>query len=79
MFNSSSYSKALQDLVAHPDANVLLVFGDQDEFTSVSSYRQWANELKGPRAHVVEVANASHFWRGESASEMEAAIVDWLP
>ncbi|KAJ3510086.1 hypothetical protein NLJ89_g4874 [Agrocybe chaxingu] len=34
LFNSSSYAKALEDLVHHDESNVLVIFGDSDEFTN---------------------------------------------
>ncbi|KAF5326980.1 hypothetical protein D9619_004816 [Psilocybe cf. subviscida] len=79
LFNSSSYTTALRQLVEDPNSNVLLIFGDQDEFTSISSYKSWASELEGPNARVVEIKSASHFWRGRSALQLESAILDWLP
>ena len=77
LFNSSSYSKALKDLVQHPDSNVLIIFGDRDEFTSQSNYTTWASGLKG-NVKIVEVKDASHFWGGHSGHELGEIVSKWL-
>lgn len=77
LFHSSSYSKALEALVQHPDSNVLLVFGDQDEFTSQSKYMTWASGLKG-NVKIAEVKGASHFWRGHSGHKLGEMVNKWI-
>lgn len=77
MFHSSSYSKALEELVQHPNSNVLLVFGDQDEFTSQSKYMTWGSCLKG-NVEIVQVKDASHFWRGQSGEELGEMVNKWV-
>ena len=77
LFHSSSYSKALESLVQHPDSNVLIIFGDRDEFTSQSNYTTWASGLKG-NVKIVEVKDASHFWGGRSGHELEDLVNKWL-
>ncbi len=79
MFNSSSYNATLHQLVQHPDSNVLVIFGDQDEFTSIEKYRTWASELGGSNLEIREIPQASHFWRGRSGPELEAIVSKWLP
>ena len=55
---------------------MLVVFGDQDEFTSISSYRTWAAELEthsgtSDRLKTVEVGSATHFWRGQAGERLQ--------
>lgn len=78
LFHSSSYTAALEKLLGHADSNVLVVFGNNDDFTSHSNYRNWVSSLTG-NFEVVEVENASHFWRGRSAQELVTAVSNWLP
>ena len=77
LFHSSSYSKALEALVQHPDSNVLIIFGDRDEFTSQSNYTTWASDLKG-NVKIVEIKDASHFWGGRSGRELGEIVNKWL-
>lgn len=77
LFHSSSYTSALEALLKHSNSNVLVMFGDKDEFTSISSYQKWASGLNG-NVEVLEVENASHFWRGRSARQLAAAVRNWL-
>ena len=74
MFNSSSYQKKLDALVRDENSNVLVIYGDHDEFTSVSKYRQWTEEL-GVR--VVEIAGGTHFWQGRG-KELKHSVIGWL-
>lgn len=45
LFRSSTYASKLQELIRSQDSNVLIIYGDQDEFTSAKSYEGWAKEL----------------------------------
>ncbi|PCH42053.1 alpha/beta-hydrolase [Wolfiporia cocos MD-104 SS10] len=89
-FHSGSYASALRALVRDPQANVLILYGNQDEFTSDDAYGAWAAQLStdctgdagaaGGKLQVVRVEDATHFWRGE---DVERRLVDtvevWLP
>jgi len=79
LFNSSSYIKALHELVQHPESNVLIIFGDRDEFTSQSKYNAWISDLQGAHVEIHEVENASHFWHGRSARALTTIVKKWLP
>jgi alpha/beta superfamily hydrolase len=68
----------LNELLQHPDSNVLVVHGNQDEFTSQARYKEWASELRG-NVEVVEVDNAAHFWQARSGQQLVAAVKKWLP
>ena len=82
LFNSKTYTAKLKELIEHRESNVLIIYGDQDEFTGVGSYKAWREELQGGDARkvkVVEVAGGSHFWRGRTGDEMREIVVGWLP
>ncbi|KAI0833608.1 alpha/beta-hydrolase [Trametes gibbosa] len=79
-FHTHRYTTALQTLVKDPRSNVLIVYGDEDNFTAVDSYDAWANSLQDlnlsgktgdsddhGKLEVVKVAGASHFWREHEA------------
>jgi alpha/beta superfamily hydrolase len=68
----------LNELLQHPESNVLVVHGNQDEFTSQARYKEWASELRG-NVEVVEIDNAAHFWQGRSGQQLVAAVKKWLP
>jgi hypothetical protein len=44
-FHSRTYQRALEDLVRHPGARVLLCQGDADDFTGSEAYDAWAEAL----------------------------------
>ncbi|KAK0239805.1 Alpha/Beta hydrolase protein [Armillaria nabsnona] len=83
-FRSSVYDTALKDLLSSPEAHVLVVFGDQDDFTSISKYERWTKELQtlagtdAQRLEIVRVDGASHFWRGRDERVLTAAVERWL-
>jgi uncharacterized protein len=84
LFNTRTYSSSLSQLLQDPSSNVLIIFGDRDEFTSGDQYDSWSEglntdaERKG-RLEVVKVEGGSHFWRGSHGRLMTAAVMRWLP
>lgn len=60
----------------------LVIYGNEDAFTSASKLRKWANEISRAsrgsfEAH--EVEGASHFWREEGVETQARGILrDWL-
>ncbi|KAF8905042.1 Alpha/Beta hydrolase protein [Gymnopilus junonius] len=78
LFNSSSYTKALNELIQHPQSNVLVIYGDCDEFTSQSNYKAWAPGLESENVEIHEVEGASHFWHGHSAETLGEIVNRWL-
>ncbi|KIJ89885.1 hypothetical protein K443DRAFT_664556 [Laccaria amethystina LaAM-08-1] len=83
LFRSSTYAQKLKDLVKSPTSLVLVGFGDQDEFTSISSYRTWAAEPEthsgtSDRLKIVQVGNPAHFWRGRAHGQLEHVLLEWL-
>ncbi|KAF8556187.1 alpha/beta-hydrolase [Imleria badia] len=72
MFHSKMYSSALTSLLRDVRARLLIVHGDQDDFTSYSQYDTWTESLKttqGVQAQlrIGTVAGAGHFWHTETS------------
>lgn len=83
LFRGSTYASKLRTLVESPDSRVLVVYGDQDEFTGYDRYKRWSDMLQS-YAHACNVAHrltvafipdGSHFWRGNRLVE---AVGSWL-
>ncbi|KAF5372747.1 hypothetical protein D9615_010095 [Tricholomella constricta] len=69
LFHTGTYSARLKELIQNVDSNVLIIYGDRDEFTGVSKYRGWRQSLEeesGGQLRIVEIERASHFWRGHA-------------
>lgn len=84
MFHTDTYASALRDLLCDPEAKLLLIYGDKDEFTSSSKYDDWVGvcrQTDGLRAKldVVRVVGANHFWQTHDArTALEQAVGSWL-
>ena len=71
-------------LVQDPASRVLVLYGDQDEFTSVERYDAWASALEAlpgadaTRLQISKVPGASHFWHGEAGEQLLSTISSWL-
>ena len=46
MFNSKTYTKALDELLLQSKTDVLCIYGDRDQFTSTKRYLAWTEHLK---------------------------------
>ena len=81
LFNKSTYTANLKELIGNANSNVLIIYGDHDEFTSIGRYKAWREQLEGDARNlkVVEVSGGSHFWRGRSNAEMMCIVREWLP
>ena len=82
LFNTATYARRLEELVRDECANILVVYGDRDEFTGVEQYRSWTEGLQrdgGDRVRVAEVVSGSHFWQGHSGEQLEELMGEWLP
>lgn len=82
-FRGGAYSSTLADLVRNPDARVLVLYGDHDDFTSVEAYDAWAHSLTEVAAEdvlkIVKVEGADHFWRESTRLAMLVdAVKTWL-
>ena len=90
-FHGHRYTTALKLLVDDTRSNILVIYGDDDNFTTVESYDSWVTSLrKAPadqpdastegKLEVVKVSGASHFWREEDAVDtLVDAVREWLP
>lgn len=84
MFHTGMYSSALHDTLRNPDARLLLIYGDKDEFTSKSKYDEWVDTLMridGLKAKfdVVPVMDANHFWQSDGArTALQQAVDSWI-
>ncbi|KDQ56986.1 hypothetical protein JAAARDRAFT_131498 [Jaapia argillacea MUCL 33604] len=87
-FRSSTYASALSDLIADPSSDILVIYGDRDEFTGIASYQTWAEELKRQAAgagkgklQVQRIDGGSHFWfhQAEIQSSLQQVVRAWLP
>ncbi|KAG9076685.1 hypothetical protein FS749_011502 [Ceratobasidium sp. UAMH 11750] len=78
----------LRQLVQDARANVLIMYGDRDQFTAINKYSAWAAGFQSAdseaatgvaaNAVVKMVPGADHFWRGPFNRHMKATIMDWL-
>lgn len=86
LFRNNTFASALSSLIQDSLSNILLVFGDQDEFTGEANYDGWIKQLqkeaegdgKG-QLKVVKIAGASHFWSGEAGRQLGQTLASWLP
>ncbi|KAF8913515.1 Alpha/Beta hydrolase protein [Mucidula mucida] len=78
LFRSSLYERALGSIL-ETKARVLIVYGTEDEFTSVERYEQWTSGLSSEEnLEVTRIEGGSHFWRGSSSRRLSATVDAWL-
>ena len=81
LFHGGTYTDRLNRLINDPRSNVLIVYGDRDEFTAVETYEGWVAELRKNdgefRAELVQ--GATHFWTSRSGQRLKEIIKDWVP
>lgn len=68
-------------LVSNSTAHILLIYGDQDQFTAEGKFDSWSRNLeeKGQEAVTVQkVAGADHFWHGRAMNTLEEVLASWL-
>lgn len=88
LFHSRSYAETLKALVQNPRSNVLILYGDRDEFTGIGNYETWVEKLQrdagqgtggvGGRLQVGFVEGATHFWEPRKARIMQDIVEQWL-
>ncbi|KAJ7650393.1 alpha/beta-hydrolase [Roridomyces roridus] len=79
LFNHKKYEAALRGLLGNPKGNLLVVYGDGDDFTAVETYRRWKDAFsRDCKLEVVEVAGATHFWRDSDGVELVGIVEKWL-
>jgi len=85
-FRGGHYTTALNNLLHDPRSNVLVVYGDQDEFTGEDSYDTWARSLKAAvqvegrgKLEINKIHGATHFWMGQNdaTAGMLSVVKDW--
>jgi len=85
LFRTGSYASSLIALLHNPAANVLVIYGTQDEFTSEQSYEKWAEKLRSEvgdgtgHLEVRKIDGANHFWVGDTRTELTRSIEGWIP
>lgn len=76
-----NYARCLQDLkrVIANNHPILATYGDSDQFTSLSKYSVWADELAGHGGAFrgLKVDGADHFW-GTQMGELLVSVQAWL-
>ncbi|KAH8831256.1 Alpha/Beta hydrolase protein [Flagelloscypha sp. PMI_526] len=78
-FKTAYYKSKILELVMN--GRVFFVYGDRDEFTSLSSYETLLQELEAPDSGQIMgclVEGANHFWAGDRMDEMLRELVVWL-
>ncbi|KAB5595723.1 hypothetical protein CTheo_736 [Ceratobasidium theobromae] len=83
-FHGSTYREQLSQLVRNPQAHILIIYGDKDQFTSSDNYQIWTNNLQttqttpGAAIETRMVPGADHFWRARFNRQMKEIISSWL-
>ncbi|EGG12660.1 uncharacterized protein MELLADRAFT_101116 [Melampsora larici-populina 98AG31] len=84
-FNASHFEKALQAQLTGSDEELLIIYGDSDQFTSQKAYRKWLDRLKSDISPAILQKNhlstfeakTDHFWNG-SYSTLCQVVREWL-
>ena len=81
MFRGETYTDRLNELINDPQSNVLIVHGDNDEFTKAAKYEGWVTELRKNTGEfrVEVVQGATHFWISGSGEKLKEIIKGWVP
>lgn len=91
-FHSTPFTKALQNLVTHPKSDVLILYGENDQFTKAAKYEGWVKTLETAAAKVgcgrrtggtgkvavQTLQNGDHFWQGPIMRDLRKSIAEWL-
>ncbi|KAI8337467.1 Alpha/Beta hydrolase protein [Chlamydoabsidia padenii] len=56
---------------------VLLIFGDQDQFTSINAYRSWVKTITSNTAKSIIVEGVDHFW-ADKENQLLDHMYSWL-
>lgn len=82
-FRGEYYASTLEALIRDPRANILVIYGDRDDFTGFTNYDSWASSLRAAaegdgkgRLEIVEVENANHFWADHDPRRILIEVVD---
>lgn len=93
LFRSSVYETALRTAIAE-GKKVLIVYGDEDTFTSSSRYQKWTSRLLQIEEHdqngskgqtrknqliIRQIKGADHFWtKPERKEQLLATVTKWM-
>uniref|UniRef100_A0A0W0FKF2 Xaa-Pro dipeptidyl-peptidase-like domain-containing protein n=1 Tax=Moniliophthora roreri TaxID=221103 RepID=A0A0W0FKF2_MONRR len=81
LFRSSTYAQKLRELLNDSKAELFVIYGDEDEFTSKASYMGWAEELRSVdgagKLEVKCIEGAGHFWGNRR--ELRETVEGWVP
>ncbi|PVF97296.1 alpha/beta-hydrolase [Serendipita vermifera] len=80
MFYHNTHATALRTLAENPRSNVLILYGDHDQFTGEGKLDTWSQGLqgKGGKVEVCKINGADHFWHGRSADRLLEVVGKWL-
>lgn len=80
-FHGGTYTDRLNKLINDPGSNVLIVYGDRDEFTGAETYEGWATELRknDGEFRVELVQGATHFWAPRAGQRLKEIMMGWVP
>lgn len=85
-FKSATYTSTLNDLLQNPRSDVLIIYGDCDQFTGEQNYDAWSEDLKAQvsgdgkgKLEIAKIDGASHFWidREDCKNRLLQKIVEW--
>ena len=81
LFHGGTYTDRLNKLINGSRSNLLIIYGDKDEFTGVEMYEGWVAELRknSGEFRVEPVQGATHFWTSRSGERLKEVIKDWVP
>jgi dienelactone hydrolase len=81
LFHGGTYTNRLNKLINNPQSNVLIVYGDRDEFTGAETYEGWVAELRknDGEFRVELVQGATHFWGLRSGQRLKEIVEGWVP
>jgi len=81
LFHGGTYAGRLDELINDTRSNVLIVHGDQDEFTGAETYEGWVAELRknDSEFRVELIQGATHFWVSRSGERLKEIIKGWVP
>ena len=81
-FASNTYSHTLSALIRDPEAHVLILFGDRDEFTASGKYITWTAQLceeaNDWSLQISCIEGANHFWAASAIERMHIEVSTWL-
>ena len=81
LFHGRTYTDRLNKLINDAQSNVLIVHGDQDEFTSAETYGGWVTGLRKNEGEfrVELIQGATHFWASGAGQRLKEVVKDWVP